>query len=212
MNDPVIIFGLNPVARAAKAIFDSNEIITYGFLTDDANRIGKEVDEVAVLGNMEDDGFLKLIGKKCEAFVAVDENKVRRHLVEMLNKRQKVMPVNAIHQRAYISSSASIGHGNFINMDVRIGHNTEVGSHCLLHTGVVIEGECEVGDFVQAGAGAIINSEVKIEEGVFIGSGAVLVAGITIGKNARIGAGSIVITDVEDNQTVFGNPAQVVNS
>lgn len=211
MRNPVIILGLNPVARAAKAIFDTNEIITYGFLTDDKEKIGKEVDEVAVLGETGDDGFLKLIGKKCEVFVAADENKVRRYLVGMLKERRKVMPVNAIHERAFIASSAGIGHGNFVNTGVSVGNNSEIGNHCLLHSAVVIEGECSIGDFVQIGAGAIINAGVTIEEGAFIGSGSILVAGVTIGKNARVGAGSVVIADVESDQTVFGNPAQLVN-
>jgi len=211
MKNPVMIFGLNPVARAAKAIFDSNEIITYGFLSDEKETIGKEVDEVAVLGQTEDDGFLKLIGKKCEAFVAADENEVRKHLVRMLREKRKVMPVNAIHERAFISPSAGIGHGNFINMGAMIGHNAEVGSHCLIHTGAIIEGEAHLADFVQIGAGAVINTGVRIEEGAFIGAGSLIVAGVTIGKNARVGAGSVVIADVESKQTVFGNPAQLVN-
>ncbi len=206
-----MIFGLNPVARAAKAIFDSNEILTYGFLTDDKKQFGNEVDEVSVLGDMEDDGFLKYIGKKCEAFVAVDENDVRRHLVKMLKEKRKVMPVNAIHGQAFLASSASIGHGNFINMGVGIGNNAEIGSHCLLHSGAVIEGEARLDDFVQVGAGAVINTGVHLGEGAFIGSGAVVVAGVSIGKNARVGAGSVVIADVGDKQTVFGNPAQIVN-
>lgn len=206
-----MIFGLNPIARAAKAIFDSNEIITYGFLTDDQKQIGQEVDEVSVLGKMEDDGYLKFIGKKCEAFVALDENNVRKHVVKLLKEKRKVMPVNAVHARAFIAESASISHGNFVNMGVMIGHDAVIGNHCILHSGAIIEVDVELGDFVQVGTGSILNAGVKIEEGAFIGSGALIVAGVTIGKDARVGAGSVVIADVESNQTVFGNPAQVVN-
>ena len=206
-----MIFGLNPIARAAKAIFDSNEIITYGFLTDDQKQLGKEIDEVTVLGKMEDDGYLKFIGKKCEAFVALDENKVRKHVVKLLKEKRKVMPVNAVHAHAFIAESASISHGNFVNMGVMIGHDAVIGNHCILHSGAIIEVDVELGDFVQVGTGSILNAGVKVEEGAFIGSGALIVAGVTIGKNARVGAGSVVIADVESNQTVFGNPAQVVN-
>lgn len=206
-----MIFGTNPISRAAKAIFDSNEILTYGFLSDDEQVIGQEIDEVVILGKMEDDGYLKFIGQKCEAFVALDENKVRKHIVEMIKKKRKVMPVNAIHREAYIEPSAAISHGNFVNMGVRIGHDSVIGNHCLIHTGAILEGGVTLGDFVQVGAGAILNQGVKVGGEAFIGSGALIVSGVSIGKGARIGAGSVVIANVEDGQTVFGNPAQVVN-
>ncbi len=171
MKNPVMIFGTNPIAKAAKAIFDSNDILTYGFLTDEEPKIGTEINDVEVLGKMEDDGYLKFIGQKCEAFVALDENKVRKHIVEMLKKKRKVMPVNAIHREAFIEPSAAISHGNFINMGVKIGHETIIGNHCLIHSSAVIEGEVTLGDFVQIGTGAIINTGVTIGDEAFVGSG-----------------------------------------
>lgn len=210
MKNPVIIFGDNPMARAAKSIFDSNEVITYGYLTDKKEHVGQEIDEVTVLGTMEDEEMLRLLGKKCEAFLAVDEIKVRKFLVKQL-KQKEVMPVNAIHAGAHIDATAKITHGSFINMGVMIGHEAEIGNHCLLHSGAIIEHQVKLGDFVQVGAGSILNSGVTVEEGVFIGTGVTIVSGITIGKGARVGAGSLVIADVEAGTTVFGNPAQLVN-
>ena len=207
MEKPVIIFGAKGIARPALEIFNSNEVVVYGFLDEDEKTHGTEINTVSVMGNPEDDGFLKLIGQKAEAFVAVDDAKYRKFLVEMLNERRKVQPVNAIHQTAYISTDAVIGHGNFINAKVTIGTASSIGSHCIVHTGAIIDHGVKMGDFVQVGAGAVINAEVTLEEGAFIGSGAVIVAGVTVGKNARIGAGSVVISTVGNGETVFGNPA-----
>lgn len=207
MDKPVIIFGAKGIAQPALEIFNSNEAVVYGFLEEDEKLHGTEINTVPVLGHPEDDGFLKLIGKKTEAFVAVDDAKYRKFIVELLNERRKVQPVNAIHSTALISSDAAIGHGNFINARVTLGTGTEIGQHCILHTGAIIDHHVKVADYVQIGAGSIINSEVKIEEGAFIGSGATIVSGVTIGKNARIGAGSVVISSVGANETVFGNPA-----
>ena len=212
MENPVIIFGANELGKAAKAILESNEVVIYGFLDDDKALHGKEIGDVTVLGETDDDGFLKYIGKKCEAFVAFDNNKVRKSTVEMLKSKRKVMPVNAIHQKAYIEESAHIGYGNFINAGVSVCANAKVGSHCLIHSGATIDFAAELGDLVQVGAGSVINSEVKIKDEAFIGSGVTIISGITIGKGARVGAGSVVIADVKDGQTVFGNPAAVVKS
>ncbi|GAA0880412.1 acetyltransferase [Algoriphagus jejuensis] len=207
MDKPVIILGAKGIAHPALEIFNSNQVIVYGFLDEDQSLHGTEINEVSVLGSTEDEGFLKLIGKKTEAFVAVDDVKYRKFLVEMLLEVRKVQPVNAIHGRAYVSTDAFIGHGNFINANVAIGAGAKVGSHCIFHTGAVIDHKAEIGDFVQIGAGSIVNAEAKIEEGAFIGSGVTIVGGVTIGKGARVGAGSVVIATVGKNETVFGNPA-----
>jgi sugar O-acyltransferase (sialic acid O-acetyltransferase NeuD family) len=212
MENPVIIFGANALGRVAKEIFESNGVVVYGFLDDDAKKHKSEIDEVVVLGSMDDDGFLKLIGKKCEAFVAVDDMKLRRGLVEMLNEVRHLQPVNAIHATAAVSARASIGHGNLIDAHVLIEVGAEVGNHCLLHNRVAVGAECKIGSFVQIGAGSNINSNVIIEDDVFIGSGVTIVSGVTVGKGARVGAGSVVIGPIKSKETVFGNPAQAVKS
>ena len=115
MENPVIIFGAGPVGRLAREIFESNGNVVYGFLDDNSKIHGTEIDDIQVLGATDDDGFLKLIGKKCEAFVAVDDNRLRKSLVKMLNEVRHIQPVNAVHPRAAIASRAEIGHGNFID-------------------------------------------------------------------------------------------------
>lgn len=207
MEKPVIILGAKGIAHPALEIFNSNKVVVYGFLDEDEKLHGQEINLVPILGNPEDEGFLKLVGKKCEAFVAVDDNKYRQFLVKMLNDNRKVQPINAIHQTAYISTDATIGHGNFVNAKVNVGAGATIGSHCIINSGTIVDHSSKVGDFVQLGAGSIANANVTIEEGAFIGSGVILVSGITVGKNARIGAGSVVIADVKANDTVFGNPA-----
>lgn len=210
MEKPVIIFGAKSIAKDALEIFRSNEIVVYGFLDDDKKLHDTMIDDVAILGDTEDHGFLKLIGQKCESFIATDDNKLRKQLVKFLNETRKVMPTNAVHQKATIAPSAAIGYGNFINAGAIIGPDVEIGQHCIIHSGAIIEAGSKIGDFVQVGAGTIINSGVTIEDEAFIGSGANLVSGITIGKGARVGAGSVVIQEVKKKETVFGNPAAAV--
>lgn len=211
MDKPVIIFGAKGIAQAALEIFKSNSIVVYGFLDDSKELHNTEIADVPILGSTDDHGFLKLIGAKTEAFVATDDNALRKKQVKMLMDKRKSMPTNAVHKQAIISESASIGHGNFINARVSIGAGTTVGQHGIFHTAAVVEHGCKLGDYVQIGAGSIINSDVTIGNESFIGSGALVISGVKIGKKARIGAGSVVISNVEDGQTVFGNPAVPVN-
>lgn len=210
MKNPVIIFGGNALGRAASEIFETNEVVIYGFLDDNKKLHNTQIDEITVLGDTDNDGFLKLIGKKCEAFVAVDDNKLRKSLVKMLQEVRHVQPVNAVHNKATVSEKASIGHGNFIDFDAYLAPGSKIGSHCLIHAKAFIGVEASLGDFVQIGSGSNINPGVTIDDEAFIGSGVTIVSGVTIGKGARIGAGSVVVAPVKAGETVFGNPAKAI--
>ncbi len=212
MENPVIIFGANALGRVAKEIFESNEVVVYGFLDDNKKLHSTEIDDVVVLGGTDDDGFLKLIGKKCEAFIAMDDNKVRKSIVTMLHEVRHTQPVNATHRLASLSAKGTIGYGNLFDAGFTSGAGSVIGNHCILGAKSHIGAESTVGDFVQVGPGAIVNPGVTMEDEVFIGSGAIIVSGVVVGKGARIGAGSVVIGTVKAGSTVFGNPAQPVKS
>jgi sugar O-acyltransferase (sialic acid O-acetyltransferase NeuD family) len=207
MENPVIIIGAGSLGIQALDIFESNGVVVYGFLDDNKELHGTAIGDVSVLGSTDDAGFTKLIGHKCEAFIAVGERVVREQLVEMLNERRKTMPVNAIHFKASVSKMALIGHGNFVGANAVIDAQASVGNHCTVESGSVLQTRVKVGNFVTVGAGAVIGNNVTVEDNVFIGTGVRIIAGVTIGKNARIGAGSVVMQDVAAGKTVFGNPA-----
>jgi len=210
MINPVVILGAGNIGKLALEIFQSNNVVVYGLLDDDKSLHNTTINEVPVLGSTEDDTYLKILGDKCDAFIATDDTKLKKHQVAMLTEGRRIMPVNCFHKTSYISPSAEIGHGNLVSASAVVNANAKVGNHCILQSGSIIDYNAEVGNYVQVGAGAVINTGVTIGDEVFIGSGAIIVSGITIGKKARIGAGSVVIEDVKDNTTVFGNPAKKV--
>ncbi|MGD1842177.1 MAG: NeuD/PglB/VioB family sugar acetyltransferase [Thermonemataceae bacterium] len=211
MDKPVMILGANGIGKIALEIFDSHDIIVYGFLDDDPKQRNTTIHDITVLGATEDQAFLKLIGKKCEAFVASDDDVLREKLVEMLNTKRKVMPMNAIHAKAYLSQRVVMGHGNLIDAGVIINTGATLANHCIVRQGVQIDYDSTLADFVQVGVGSSIGSQVSIDSHVFIGSGVTIVAGVTIGERARIGAGSVVVEHVEAGSTVFGNPAKKIS-
>lgn len=210
MIKPVIIFGSGGLAKAALEIFTENDVIVYGFLDDDPRTHGQTIGDINILGAMDDTEYLKVLGDKCDAFVALDDNALKAAVVQTLRRQHNVMPINAIHAKASVAASAVLHHGNFIDRQVAVGAGAKIGNHCILRAGAVLDYECVIGDFVQIGAGATINAGATVGDGVFIGSGAVVVSGVKVDEGARVGAGSLVISDVAANTTVFGNPAKPV--
>jgi len=211
MVNPIIILGAGKLGEVALDIFKSNNVIVYCFLDEDENLHGSEIDDISVLGDVFDDGHLKMIGKKCNAFVAIDELSLKKSITDNLNTRRKVMPVNAIHSETKNSENATIGHGNTIDCGVRVGTKADIANHTIIGVNATIANHSKIGDFVQIGAGSVIGVDVEIAEETFVGSGVTVVAGVKIGKGARIGAGSVVFADVKAKETVFGNPAAPIN-
>jgi len=210
MENPVIIFGAQALGKIALDIFSSNGVDVYCFLDDDAKLHQTEINNIPVLGNTEDEEFLKILGKKCEVFIAADDTTVRKSLAAKLKEDYQQVPVNAIHQQSVVSEHAWLGHGNLINAGAVVQTGCKIGDNCVIQSNAVIETDATLGDHVQIGAGALINAGATIEDMAFIGTGAVIVGSVKIGKKARVGAGAVVIADVPANQTVFGNPAQKV--
>ncbi len=209
-DQPVIIFGAGGLGKAALDIFQSNGVIVYCFLDDDQSLHGTEINDVSVLGATEDEEYLKLIGKKCDAFIAINDRKVRSSYFQQLNKKRKVMPANALHQQACISRNAYVSYGIFANAGVVVSSFAKVEQGCILHTNAVVDYEATLGKFVHVGAGSVIHAGADVEDDVFIGAGVTIAGPVKIGKGARVGAGSVVIEPVEAGATVFGNPAQPI--
>lgn len=207
MNKPVIIFGAGNLAKHALDIFNSHQIVVYGFLDDDENLHGSTIGDISVLGEMEDHGFLKLIDKKAEAFVALEELKDRKRIIKVLKEGRKVMPMNAVHDLAYVADTSELGYGNFIGAGAIVQAFTKISQHVQIFANASIGASCELGDFVQIGQGASIGDGVIIEEGAYIGANSTVMSGMKIGKNAIIGPGSVVISHVDKDARLFGNPA-----
>jgi len=210
MENPVIILGAQAVGTAALDAFLSNDLVVYCILDDEAKLHNTELLDVPVMGNTDDAELLKLLGKKCEVFVATEDAASRRSLTKMLLTEYEVVPVNAIHQRGSVSVHATLGHGNYVGPNAVVAATATLGAGIIVGPNAVVEGRATVGDFAQLGSGAQVGVGATVGENAFVGAGAVLVAGVKVGDKARVGAGSVVVADVPNGQTVFGNPAKPV--
>ena len=101
-----------------------------------------------------------------------------------------------IHPGATIGRRLVIDHG----MGIVIGETAEIGDDCLIYHGVTLGGTGK-----DQG-----KRHPTIGNNVLISTGAKVLGPFKVGDGARIAANAVVLTEVPENATAVGIPAQVV--
>ena len=137
--------------------------------------------------------------------ISIGSNRIRK----LISERYPLEYACAVHPRATISPSASIGDGTVVMQGAIIQSDAEIGRHCIINTGASVDHECVIGDFAHISPHATLCGNVRVGEGSWIGAGATVIPGIRIGRWCTIGAGSVVIRDIPDGATAYGNPCRI---
>ena len=101
-----------------------------------------------------------------------------------------------IHPGAVIGRRLVIDHG----MGIVIGETAEIGDDCLLYHGVTLGGTGK-----DTG-----KRHPTLGNNVMVSTGAKVLGPFKVGDNARIAANAVVLSEVPDNATAVGIPAQIV--
>lgn len=113
----------------------------------------------------------------------------------------------------YLGFRTTLGIGNLIGGDVRIG------KYCQLGTNVAIHGTNHPISYLSTYINRRLfhdlnklktSKEINIGNDVWIGQSAIILSGVTIGNGAIIAAGSVVTRDVAAFTIVAGNPAKPI--
>lgn len=211
MKSPVIIVGTGSLAQLALEILQRNDILVYGFIAEKNISKATEINDIPILGNIEEISYLQTIGKDSAIFVGIESTTLRQQYIKRLSNTENQSDfINLIHPFTHIAGTVHLGIGNLVDVGSCISPGARLGNHCLVHKQIVIESGAIIHNFVQIGSGSIIGEQTTIGDNVFIGAGATIIGGIQIGKGARIGAGSVVLESIPENEVVLGNPAKSV--
>jgi sugar O-acyltransferase (sialic acid O-acetyltransferase NeuD family) len=184
-----------------------------GLLDPDTQLWHTDVLGVSVLG---DDNLLEQLYEKGvrHAFIglgSVGDSDPRKILY---GKAQKLgfEAVSAIHPKAIVSPSASIGQGPTIMAGAVINAMATLGSNVIVNTGSIVEHDCVVGDHAHIATGARLASTVTIGAGAHIGAGSTVLQTVFVGEGAVVAAGAVVVDNVPSQTLVAGVPARPLTS
>lgn len=142
-------------------------------------------------------------------FVAIGNNKIRKHMVGLLQERGKELP-SLIHPSAFISNYAKVGLGVLIAENVVIKISSRVGDGVVVNSNSIVGHDCIISDYSHVTPNCAIAGNVFIGELTWVGNGSSIRQNINIGRNVMIGTGSVVVRDIPSDITVVGNPAKPI--
>lgn len=118
-------------------------------------------------------------------------------------------PITAVHPRAWVADSATLGAGCQILGMAAVSEEVTLGRQCIVNTSASVDHECLLGDGVHIMPGATLAGCVEVGDFATIGSNATVLPRLRIGAGAIVGAGAVVTRDVPEGAVVVGSPARL---
>jgi len=204
----IIIVGGGGLVREviwlAKALADKWELI--GVLTDFDELQGKMLCDIPVIGKSSD--WIKFP----DAFfvVAIGSPRIRRSVVEQMEKIGKPRFATLIHPSVMYSEYVSFGEGCIIAAGCILTTQIEIGKHTIINLSVTVGHDVPIGSYCTISPLTAISGNVTIHDGVEIGTNSALIPKAVIHRGSIIGAGSVVTKSISDNVVVVGSPAREI--
>ena len=129
------------------------------------------------------------IGQKGFGFIPIKNKNFKfPHIGKVVIKNNVEVASGCTIDRGSIDDTI-IGENTYLDNQVHVAHNVQIGSDCMIAGQVGFAGSSKVGNNVKIGGQAGVSGHLKI------------------GNNVKIGGGSGVVKNIEDNQIVMGYPA-----
>lgn len=149
--------------------------------------------------------------KQMQIFITIGSIQFRKVFIETYPYLQYP---NLIHEKAYVSPTATLGIGIIIHFGVYIGSDVSLHDFCHIDTNTTIEHDCVLGQNVMVCPLVSICGNCRIKNNVFIGSGTTVNNSthekeISIGNNCLIGSGSLITKKIDDGLLWFGTPKNI---
>ncbi len=212
MCKDIVVFGVGGFGREImEELYQkkliSNEYNILGFVDDDIQVQGKEINGFKVVGKTD---YLLKKDNEIAVLVCVGEPIIKQKIINKLKTNKNIKFPNFISRNTLINERLlKMGEGNiiycnsFLSVNIKMGDFNYINCNCSLSHDVTLE------NHVTLSPSVTICGSVTLKDNSYIGSNTTIRENLTIGKNSIVGMGSNVTKDVPDNVVAYGNPCKV---
>lgn len=190
----IVILGAGGHAHVIADIIKSEGNQLVAFLDDDLN-------QVDCAGPISD--YIKY--PDCEFLIGIGDADARESLSKLPLKWH-----TAIHSKAIVSNSVTIGGGTVVMPNAVINARTIVGKHCIINTGAIVEHDDSIGDYSHVSVGTNLGGAVSIGKKCWIGIGSTIKNNLSVCDNVCVGAGAVVVKSINISGVYVGVPAKML--
>jgi sugar O-acyltransferase (sialic acid O-acetyltransferase NeuD family) len=184
---------------------DQLKLDTVGFLDERPEWKGRLVDDVPVLGTLEDITHLRdSVQIVC---ASIGDPALKRRFVQLTRDGGFAIADSLVHPSIRLSPRNRIGIGSVICEGSILTINVQVQDFVIINTCVTLAHDVVVSDYATICPGVNVSGNVTIHEGAFVGTGSAIREKRTVGAWSVIGGGSFVKDDVPSYTLYAGTPA-----
>lgn len=204
----ICIVGAGGFAREVAWLIDEiNEKKTeweiLGYIDENEENIGKELNGYKVIGNID---YLNTL-KDVYVVIAIGNGKIREKVENKIkNKKYPIL----IHPTVIKSKYLSIGEGSIICAGNIITTNIKIGKHTIINLSCTVGHDVVLNDYTTILPDVNISGNVEIGKRTVVGTNAAIIQGINIGSDSMVGANATVTKEIPDFCTAVGSPARAI--
>ncbi|WP_372948084.1 acetyltransferase [Mariniphaga sp.] len=188
----------------------SAEYKILGYFDDDKKLKGNVINGIKVLGHLNELDSFMANDLSISIFVPLGDNEMRYRLLKKYKMKGYLIP-SFISKDTIIHESVKIGEAVYILPGTNIMPLTTIGDYTMISMGVNIAHHNTIGKACFFSLGNNVGASIEIGRNVFFGIASTIMTGVKkIGDNSLIGAGAVIIKNVNEGETVVGNPGRVI--
>ena len=202
----IVIYGAGGLGREILSLIkrDYSDVWRVIGFIDDAPNLPSEIDGVKLLSKDI------LDSRELSVVLGFADPKLKAKVFKDLSRKKNISFPNIISRSAVVNKDLRIGNGVVITDFCWISTNVTINNAVFLNVGVTVGHDAVIEDFCSIMPQCAISGYVRVGSETLVGAKSFVLQQKTIGRQAVIAAGSAVFVNVEDNQTVWGNPSHTL--